>query len=414
MASTRLKTAKDGREYYEIQVFDDGTRRYTRWYVPEGWSKRAVESGLKKAVRDFENRVEAGEVSTRKERLAREAEEQRKAAQIVTVKQYAEQVFLPRKKIEIKPSTYAFYSFMLDKHVFPRFGDMKLTEITSVMLSAFMLELAGSDLSLSTCTGIYTSLHQLFKQAYMEDAIPVNPMDKVKKPKRAKAVAVADKVEAFTEDELNRILDCVANEPLKWQTLIHLMAFTGMRRGEICGLKWDRIDFKNAVLTVCENQVYITGQGCHAGSPKNGKARTIPLDTESIRLLKALKVEQSADLERRKKRLIKEHRALEISKVAPSEYVFTEKGYNTPMNPQSPTKYFSRFGETYGIEHFHPHKLRHTFASLAITNGADIVSVSQILGHSDVSVTLQTYSHANEESKLRAAEIFQSAIARRA
>ena len=127
-----------------------------------------------------------------------------------------------------------------------------------------------------------------------------------------------------------------------------------------------------------------------------------------------LKAEQNEDMERRKNRLIKEHRALEISKVTPSEYVFIERGFNTPMNPQSPTAYFRKFGSKYGIDHFHPHKLRHTFASLAITNGADIVSVSQILGHSDVSITLQTYSHANEESKLRAAEIFQNAIARRA
>ena len=135
---------------------------------------------------------------------------------------------------------------------------------------------------------------------------------------------------------------------------------------------------------------------------------------ESLRLLKMLKAEQNEDMERRKNRLIKEHRTLEISKVTPSEYVFIERGFNTPMNPQSPTAFFRKFGAKYGIDHFHPHKLRHTFASLAITNGADIVSVSQILGHSDVSTTLQTYSHANEESKLRAAEIFQNAIARRA
>ena len=84
------------------------------------------------------------------------------------------------------------------------------------------------------------------------------------------------------------------------------------------------------------------------------------------------------------------------------------------MNPQSPTSYFRKFGKKYHIDHCHPHKRRHTFASVAITNGADVVSVSEILGHSDVSTTLQTYSHANEESKRRAAEIFRNALAGRA
>lgn len=414
MASTRLKAAKDGHAYYEIQIFDDGTRRYSRWYIPKGWSRRSIEQGLKKAVREFESKVNAGEASTRKERKELAAEEQRKAALILTLKDYCEKVFLPRKKIEVKPSTYAYYTFMLKGHVFPRYGEMKLTEITTSMLSAFMLELAGSEMSLSACTGIYTSLHQMFKQAYMEDAIPVNPMDKVKKPKRANTEAITDKVDAFDEDELNRILTCVENEPLKWQALILLMANTGMRRGEICGLKWDRIDFTNGILTVAENRVYIAGEGTHSGSPKTGKSRTIPLDIKSMALLKKLKEEQEEDVKRRKKRLEKEHRPLEISKVTALEYVFTERGFNIPMNPQSPTSYFRKFGKKYHIDHFHPHKLRHTFASVAITNGADVVSVSEILGHSDVSTTLQTSSHANEESKRRAAEIFRNALAGRA
>ena len=95
---------------------------------------------------------------------------------------------------------------------------------------------------------------------------------------------------------------------------------------------------------------------------------------------------------------------------AVSKWVFTQDGTPEPMHPQSPTRYFHKFGKRYEIADFHPHKLRHTCASLAITNGADIVSVSERLGHSDTAVTLRMYAHANEESIRRAGQIVRDAL----
>ena len=80
------------------------------------------------------------------------------------------------------------------------------------------------------------------------------------------------------------------------------------------------------------------------------------------------------------------------------------------MHPTSPTHYFRKFAQKNGIAGFHPHKLRHTFASVAITAGADVASVSEALGHSDTAVTLRMYTHANEESRRRASQIFRDAI----
>ena len=80
------------------------------------------------------------------------------------------------------------------------------------------------------------------------------------------------------------------------------------------------------------------------------------------------------------------------------------------MHPQTPTRFFQRFSKRYGIEDFHPHKLRHTFASIAITNGADVASVSEKLGHSDKAVTLRMYTHADQESIKKAGDIFRNAL----
>ena len=80
------------------------------------------------------------------------------------------------------------------------------------------------------------------------------------------------------------------------------------------------------------------------------------------------------------------------------------------MHPTSPTHYFRQFAKRNNIQEFHPHKLRHTFASLAITAGADVASVSEVLGHSDKGVTLKMYTHSDNESRRRAAQIVQEAI----
>ena len=80
------------------------------------------------------------------------------------------------------------------------------------------------------------------------------------------------------------------------------------------------------------------------------------------------------------------------------------------MHPTSPTRYFLKLGNRLGIQHFHPHMLRHTSASVAITNGADVVSVSQRLGHADTAVTLRMYAHANEESIRRAGQTVRDAL----
>ena len=145
-------------------------------------------------------------------------------------------------------------------------------------------------------------------------------------------------------------------------------------------------------------------------TPKSGKVRTIPVSSETMSYLRQLHAEQEKSRKKRADRLEKEGKPLDIDKVRPSEYVFNEKGYADPMHPQSPTRYFKKFGEKFGIDHFHPHKLRHSFASIAITNGADIASVSEILGHADKATTLKMYTHADKESMRRASETFRKAF----
>ncbi|MCR5808800.1 MAG: tyrosine-type recombinase/integrase [Clostridiales bacterium] len=90
--------------------------------------------------------------------------------------------------------------------------------------------------------------------------------------------------------------------------------------------------------------------------------------------------------------------------------MFTQDDSPEVMHPDSPTKYFKILSDRCGIHNLHPHKLRHTFASIAITNGADVASVSETLGHSDKAVTLRMYTHANEESKRKVSNLVEELL----
>lgn len=410
MASTRLKQTKEGKQYYEIRVrMGRGKAELsTRWYIPDGWCKKSIEKELAKQAAEFERKCKAGEVISRADQKALEAEAEREAAKIKTFKQYGEQVFMPAKKITTAENTRAYYQNALNNHLYSQFGDDKLPEITSAQISAYFLELQSSGLAHSTIIGIYVTLKQLLTMAYLDDSIPRNPIDKVKRPRQRKDEQKKE-VEAFTADELKKINSCLASEPLKWQAFTRLLIDTGIRRGEACGLKWENINYEDKTATICGNLCYTKEKGIYLDTPKTGKTRDVYFSETTKKLLKQLQAQQKADTERRKQRLIKEGKPLDIAKVTVPEYVFTEKGYSSPMHPQSPNRYYKKFGDKYGIE-IHPHMLRHSFASVAITNGADIASVSEVLGHADKSTTLRMYTHADEESKRRAAGIVLTAI----
>ena len=392
MPSTRKKTTKDGREYYEIRVriSREAPELTQRWYIPDGWSQKAIDRELAKAAAEFERQCKAGEHISRSERKEREREAEAAAAAIVTIKQYGESVFMPAKTVTCSENTRASYQRLLDQHIYPALGALKLPEITAAEISALLLSCQKIPLAHASCVKIYAVLGQLFRMAYMTEVIDRNPMDRVQRPKPRKDEIKGKGVQAYTADELRYIIQCLEREPLKWRAYIRLLIDTGVRRGEACGLQWQYVDFKANRITIAKNLCYTAEKGPYMDTPKSGRIRTIDVDPAVMKLLRELQREQA------EKHI--------------SRYVFTQDGSVEPMHPTSPTHYMRQFSKRYGVEGMHPHKLRHSFASVAITNGADIASVSEKLGHADKSTTLRLYTHADEKSIKRAGDIFREAL----
>lgn len=391
MASIKKEIDALGNTVYKVQASGGRGRRVKRSWRPEpGWSARTIERELNKFAADLENELASGEVITKREAAERDRLAAMEAAKLKTLRQYAEGVFMPTKAAFFSENSRSGYQRTLDLHILPALGDLLMVDITPAMITKLLLDFQGGHAHAS-CVKLYNILNGLFSMAFLDDTIPINPMLKVKRPSPRKGEHAQPEMEkAYTVQELRHILECVSMEPLKWQAYINLVADTGLRRGEACALEWSDINWATSTVTVKRNSQYTPQAGIYLTSPKNGKARVVDIGPEVLSLLHQLRDEQAGK--------------------SISRYVFTQDSSHDIMHPQTPTRYFKKFGERYGIADFHPHKLRHTAASLAITNGADVVSVSERLGHSDTAVTLRMYAHANEESMRRAGQIVRDAL----
>lgn len=389
MPSSRKKTTRDGRDFYEIRVSRGRGKSYLskRWYVPEGWSQRAIERELTRQAAEFEREVHAGEVTSRAEQKALEAQQAAEAEKIQTLKQYAERVFMPALTVRCSENTRCNYQGNLDNWIYPALGKLKMPEIAPANISALLLSMQGQGKAQSTCIKVYTVLHSLFKKAYMEDIIQRNPMDKVERPRSRKDEVQGEEVESCSVEEIQRLLEALETEPLKWRAFIRLLIDTGIRRGEACGLQWEDLDFTRNTITICRNLCYTPKKGVYLDTPKSGKTRSVDVDPAVMSLLQELRTSQQV--------------------IGP--FVFAQEN-GEAMHPQSPTRYMTKLSKRCNLPHLHPHILRHSFASIAITNGADVASVSEKLGHSDKAVTLRMYTHADEESMKRASNVFRDAI----
>ena len=359
MASTKLMETKSGKRFFQITVSRGyGKAPYkTRWYWPDGWSRRTAEREAAKQAAEFERACAAGEVLNRAQEKEKAAQEAAEAAKLKTVRQYVDGVYMPTKETTFSENARSSYRMFLDKHILPVLGDMLLVDVSSAVITKLLVDFQRRGYAHASAVKLYNILNGVLTMAFLDDSIKINPMLKVKRPAPRKGEIVHEEGEkALTAQELSRVLSCVTQEPLKWQAYINLAADSGARRGELCGLQWSDVDWNKGTVTIRRNLQYTPAAGVYETSPKNGKTRTVDIGEETLALLLKLRREQSA-----------EHL---------SKWVFTQDGTADPMHPQTPTRYFKKFGAKYGISDFHPHKLRHSSASIAITSGADVVSVS--------------------------------------
>ncbi len=267
------------------------------------------------------------------------------------------------------------------------------------MSKLFNIKRDNTPLSNKTILEYHHFISVVLEQADKEMLIPFNPARKATPPKQKPHTA-----NYFQIEDVERIRDCLELEPLKWRTFVHLLLISGARRGEIAGLKWDVIDWRNSRIHIQNNLLYAPDRGIYEEATKTEESdRFVTLPAETMELLK----------EYRKWYLVQASNYSD--QWHNTNYLFfQEKTGNAgkPMHPDTINGYLDRFSERYHLPHINPHAFRHTMASVLYFNKVDSISISKRLGHSKVSTTTDIYSHIMKEADKQSAECIANVILR--
>lgn len=396
-----MATARKRGRGYEIRVFCGLDSNYKRidkakmWIPGEGMTPKQIEKELERQKVLFEQEVKTGRYYSSKMRFREFSE--------MWVAEYA--------KKQLAPKTYARYIGLLER-INQAIGHLKLKDMKPLHLNRFYDNLAEKGISkrrrrdssgkfidegyLAPKT-IY-SHHQLISKmlatAVRWQLVDVNIAERADPPK-----VPHREIQFLNESDTKRLIILLEQEPIQYKTIVTLAIYTGMRRGELCGLEWKDIDFDNQRLQIVRTSQYIGNSTLITKEPKTKSGvREITLSNTACRLLLEFKQWQD-DL---KNQLGDQWHE--------SDRLFTQWN-GLPIYPDTITDWFAKFIRKKGFPHVTFHSLRHTNATLMIAEGTDICTVSKRLGHANTSTTLNVYAHALKSKDLEAADKLEKALA---
>jgi integrase len=271
----------------------------------------------------------------------------------------------------VRRSTFAQYESVVNRHLIPALGRLKLKSITPAHARSLYREKLDCGLSPRTVQYIHVTLHKALKQAVMDGLIPRNIADAVKAPQVHKK-----EVNPLIPAEVAALLSAASGDRLEalYVTAVH----TGLRRSELLGLKWTDIDLDAGTLSV---QRSLDKDGTFNPPKRSKSRRTVKLTPQAAEALKGHRARQNE--ERLQLGSLWENRGL----------VFPNRS-GKPMNADNLYhRGFKPLLEKAGLSGFTFHSLRHTCATLLLSKNVNPKIVSEMLGHATISQTMDTYSH---------------------
>ncbi len=314
-----------------------------------------------------------GKLSAAKQSVQTVLEEDSGKKKMICFDAVAEE-WLAMISIEKKYATYIKYRNVYEKHIQEKVGEMIFSDLDTEILDGIFRDKEQEILSGSLQKSIVCVLNQILDYAvsHYHCSIPRYPFPRKKRDLRP--------AETLDLSEQARLLHCLHDRMDGYKLGIVVCIFTGLRLGEICSLKWRDIDLDRKVLCVNTTVQRIAVEGKETktilleGEPKSMfSKREIPLPDGLVELLKPYHSNAG-------------------------EYVINK---DRPMEPRTYQNKFQRYLRSAGVRRMNFHTLRHTFATNCVNGGMDIKSLSEILGHSDVKITLDCYTHPTLETKRR-------------
>ena len=309
-------------------------------------------------------------------------------------------MYLETAKQKLSPYVYERYTHILNIGIIPALGHMKLRDIRPLHIQRFIDDLSKREthldgkpgrLSPSTVRRYYTMVCSLMKSAYRLGLIGINPAERerITLPKLDE-----EQTEIFTENELGDMLKASKRTADVPRSHTYGAQYGLQARRAYMGLKWSDIDFATGVLTVSRSNYKLTGDAeIRSKSTKTGRSRTLILPPYCLRMLRRYRAEQDG------------WRLTLGDAWHGDEWIFIQAD-GKPMYPTTPTQWFSKFLKRSGLPHRKFHSLRHTSATLLLSNGTNIKNVASRLGHTQLKTT-NRYVHAVDQAERDAANTLE-------
>ncbi len=313
----------------------------------------------------------------------------------LTLGQYLTNTWLPMVERSVRPTTFDSYRRAVSKHIIgtdvaPGIGGALLKGLDRATVVRFLGVLADRGLAPKTIRNVHAILSKALGDAQALNLVSRNVAHGVELPSLP-----ARQSRAWSAEQLRVFLAHVSDD--RWAPMWRVLATTGMRRGEVLGLRWGDVDLARAVVTIT-NQRTIAGGAVVEGEPKSSSGRrSISIDAATVTALRSWRRTQAAE------------RLQMGAGWHPGDYVFTWPT-GEPLWPQSVTAWFRDHARALELPNIGVHGLRHSAATWMIGSGVSPKVVTQRLGHAHVSITLQLYAHVLPAHDQAAADAFAAAL----
>ena len=285
----------------------------------------------------------------------------------------------------VRPTTVKRYTDMVEKHANPIIGTIQLAKLSPLDVQRLYADRLAANLSPTTVALLHNILHKALKQAVRWGLLTRNVTEAVDPPRQATPEYVT-----WNQEQASAFLAVADKNDLA--ALWRLALLTGMRRGEALGLKWEDVDLVRGVLAVRRTLSRGTGGAYTFGIPKTAHGRrSIALPKSVVDSLKKHKARQA------------EHRLKLGEGYSKLDMVFAD-ALGEPLHPNTLAYQFKKLQERARVPKIRIHDLRHTSATLMLANGEHPKIVQERLGHADVSMTLNRYSHVTMDMQRDAAD----------
>lgn len=295
------------------------------------------------------------------------------------------------KKKTVRPNTVRNYTERYERNIKGVIGKKLLTEVKPIHCQKIFSDMAEEGYKTTTIYQTRIALYNMMDFAKENDVIVNNPCKKSVKSDMGKP---SDKKEALTIDVQKKFLEGAKGQ--SYENQFRFILQTGLRTGELVGLKWDDIDFENRTITISRTMEFRYKVGeWRVGPPKSKSGyRTIPLTDEAIRILKAQKEKNSK---------------IKVIDLEWADQVFLCRKGEPVKNSTYDTALF-KICDKIGIKRFSMHVLRHTFATRCIEAGMMPKTLQKILGHSNIGITMNLYVHITEDEKHKEIDLVADAL----